>query len=88
MVNINNLMLQRHIVIPSRTISMSFQVVLNLGKLQSSHEGRISCLGLSDDGSALCTGSWDKNLKVNIPILFLVYCLQMHFHLQPSECTW
>ncbi|XP_042429242.1 guanine nucleotide-binding protein subunit beta-like [Zingiber officinale] len=40
------------------------EVVVNLGKLQSSHEGRISCLGLSDDGSALCTGSWDKNLKI------------------------
>ncbi|CAL9059978.1 unnamed protein product, partial [Musa banksii] len=41
------------------------EVVVNLGKLQNSHEGRISCLGLSADGSALCTGSWDKNLKVS-----------------------
>lgn len=40
------------------------QVVLNLGNLQNSHDGRISCLGMSSDGSALCTGSWDKNLKV------------------------
>lgn len=40
------------------------EVVLNLGSLQNSHEGRISCLGLSADGSALCTGSWDKNLKI------------------------
>ncbi|CAD5186718.1 guanine nucleotide-binding protein subunit beta-like [Musa acuminata AAA Group] len=40
------------------------EVVVNLGKLQNSHEGRISCLGLSADGSALCTGSWDKNLKI------------------------
>ncbi|KAJ3674457.1 hypothetical protein LUZ60_005073 [Juncus effusus] len=40
------------------------EVVLNLGTLQNSHEGRISCLGLSGDGSALCTGSWDKNLKI------------------------
>ncbi|CAL9180883.1 unnamed protein product, partial [Musa hybrid cultivar] len=43
------------------------EVVVNLGKLQNSHEGRISCLGLSADGSALCTGSWDKNLKVSFP---------------------
>ncbi|RZR90217.1 hypothetical protein BHM03_00018064 [Ensete ventricosum] len=43
------------------------KVVLNLGELQNSHEGRISCLGLSSDGSALCTGSWDKNLKVHFP---------------------
>ncbi|KAE9448571.1 hypothetical protein C3L33_19517, partial [Rhododendron williamsianum] len=41
------------------------KVVLNLGSLQNSHEGRISCLGLSADGSALCTGSWDTNLKVS-----------------------
>ncbi|MQL83336.1 hypothetical protein Taro_015835 [Colocasia esculenta] len=40
------------------------KVVLNLGAVQNSHEGRISCLGLSADGSALCTGSWDKNLKI------------------------
>ncbi|KAL3843462.1 hypothetical protein ACJIZ3_000865 [Penstemon smallii] len=40
------------------------RVVLNLGSLQNSHDGRISCLGLSADGSALCTGSWDANLKV------------------------
>ncbi|KAF2940587.1 hypothetical protein DAI22_03g283700 [Oryza sativa Japonica Group] len=40
------------------------EVVLNLGNLQNSHEGRINCLGLSSDGSALCTGSWDKNLKI------------------------
>ncbi|KAK1393589.1 guanine nucleotide-binding protein subunit beta [Heracleum sosnowskyi] len=40
------------------------QVVLNLGSLHNSHEGRISCLGLSADGSALCTGRWDSNLKI------------------------
>ncbi|MQM06988.1 hypothetical protein Taro_039822 [Colocasia esculenta] len=40
------------------------RVVLNLGTVQNSHEGRISCLGLSADGSALCTGSWDRNLKI------------------------
>ena len=44
----------------------SLQVVLNIGSLQDSHEDRISCLGLSADGSALCTGSWDTNLKVSI----------------------
>ncbi|KAL0386964.1 UNVERIFIED_CONTAM: Guanine nucleotide-binding protein subunit beta-1 [Sesamum radiatum] len=40
------------------------KVVLNLGSLQTSHFGRISCLGLSGDGSALCTGSWDTSLKI------------------------
>lgn len=37
-----------------------------MGSLHNSHEARISCLGLSADGSALCTGSWDANLKVSI----------------------
>ncbi|KAL0384098.1 UNVERIFIED_CONTAM: Guanine nucleotide-binding protein subunit beta [Sesamum radiatum] len=44
------------------------QVVLDLSSLQNSHDGRISCLGLSADGSALCTGSWDTNLKVSIEV--------------------
>jgi guanine nucleotide-binding protein G(I)/G(S)/G(T) subunit beta-1 len=28
------------------------------------HENRVSCLGVSGDGMALCTGSWDSVLKV------------------------
>ena len=28
------------------------------------HENRVSCLGVSPDGTALCTGSWDNTLKV------------------------
>lgn len=28
------------------------------------HENRVSCLGVSNDGMALCTGSWDSMLKV------------------------
>ncbi|PVU96378.1 hypothetical protein BB561_001226 [Smittium simulii] len=30
----------------------------------SAHDNRISCLGVSGDGEALCTGSWDSLLKV------------------------
>lgn len=30
------------------------------------HENRVSCLGVSADGMALCTGSWDSTLKVCI----------------------
>lgn len=30
------------------------------------HENRVSCLGVSSDGMALCTGSWDSTLKVSI----------------------
>mmetsp|Transcript_39423 Transcript_39423/g.101060 ORF Transcript_39423/g.101060 Transcript_39423/m.101060 type:complete len:345 (-) Transcript_39423:964-1998(-) len=28
------------------------------------HMNRVSCLGLSSDGTALCTGSWDSHLKI------------------------
>lgn len=30
----------------------------------SNHQGRVSCLGVSADGTALCTGSWDATLQV------------------------
>jgi len=28
------------------------------------HDNRVSCLGVSSDGMALCTGSWDSSLRV------------------------
>lgn len=34
------------------------------------HENRVSCLGVSSDGMALCTGSWDSMLKVCPPFSF------------------
>lgn len=51
------------------------QVVLDLGLQQDSHKNRISCLGLSADGSALCTGSWDSNLKVSVSAYHIMLCL-------------
>lgn len=30
----------------------------------AAHENRVSCLGVSGDGMALCTGSWDARLLV------------------------
>jgi len=30
----------------------------------AAHENRVSCLGVSSDGNALCTGSWDSLLKI------------------------
>ncbi|EDQ86131.1 uncharacterized protein MONBRDRAFT_38561 [Monosiga brevicollis MX1] len=30
----------------------------------AAHENRVSCVGVSDDGMALCTGSWDTTLRV------------------------
>ena len=34
------------------------------------HENRVSCLGVSVDGMALCTGSWDSTLKVRKRLMF------------------
>ena len=39
------------------------------------HENRVSCLGVSPDGTALCTGSWDFNLKVLSHCLSIVQCM-------------
>ena len=30
------------------------------------HENRVSCLNISPDGTAMCTGSWDYTLRVRI----------------------
>lgn len=31
------------------------------------HDNRVSCLGVTNDGLALCTGSWDSFLKIWVP---------------------
>lgn len=28
------------------------------------HDNRVSCLGVTEDGSAVATGSWDSFLKI------------------------
>lgn len=45
------------------------------------HENRVSCLGVSSDGMALCTGSWDSTLKVSMRnwIAILANSLQTRF---------
>lgn len=37
------------------------------------HENRVSCLGVSNDGISLCTGSWDSTV-----CLFFLLLLQLH----------
>lgn len=29
------------------------------------HENRVSCLGVSNDGISLCTGSWDSLVRIS-----------------------
>ncbi|KAL0763750.1 hypothetical protein Bca101_079901 [Brassica carinata] len=67
------------------------EVVLDLGELQDSHKNRISCLGMSADGSALCTGSWDSNLKITESLKrcgiseTTTYILAARFNASPFE---
>lgn len=32
------------------------------------HENRVSCLGVSNDGISLCTGSWDSTVCLFFPL--------------------
>lgn len=41
------------------------------------HENRVSCLGVSNDGISLCTGSWDATV-----CLFFLLLLQFHHGLE------
>jgi len=43
------------------------------------HENRVSCLGVSVDGMALCTGSWDSTLRVGILSSYLGYSADFLF---------
>jgi len=48
----------------------------------AAHENRVSCLGVSSDGMALCTGSWDSLLKVKFyhpKIYIYIYILNLNF---------
>eukprot|EP00250_Pteridium_aquilinum_P016857 c23328_g2_i1 orf=521-1639(-) len=44
--------------------TLTAKIVCNLKDLPDAHGDRVSCLGLASDGSALCTGSWDRSLKI------------------------
>ena len=50
------------------------------------HENRVSCLGVSNDGMSLCTGSWDSTVSLIILMcnfsfnrLILVFCNSSRF---------
>jgi guanine nucleotide-binding protein G(I)/G(S)/G(T) subunit beta-1 len=42
-------------------------------QLPTPHENRISCVGVTPKGDALCTGSWDTTLKVSLWCFFFAY---------------
>jgi len=35
-----------------------------LSGVLAGHDNRVSCLGVTEDGMAVCTGSWDSFLKI------------------------
>lgn len=41
----------------------------------SGHENRVSCLGVSNDGISLCTGSWDALVSLLYSCRFITYSL-------------
>lgn len=45
------------------TSLLLFLPVLPAGVL-AGHDNRVSCLGVTDDGMAVSTGSWDSFLKI------------------------
>lgn len=34
------------------------------------HDNRVSCLGVSNDGISLCTGSWDSTVSPSVHYVF------------------
>lgn len=49
----------------------------------SGHENRVSCLGVSNDGISLCTGSWDSLVCffffVSFPLSFFSHFISFLF---------
>lgn len=41
----------------------------------SGHENRVSCLGVSNDGISLCTGSWDSLVCSIISLSLIPICI-------------
>ena len=37
------------------------------------HENRVSCLGVSNDGISLCTGSWDAFVRIPPFLIVMPY---------------
>jgi guanine nucleotide-binding protein G(I)/G(S)/G(T) subunit beta-1 len=45
--------------------------------LSQAHDSHVSCLGVSPNGDALCTGSWDFNLKVSTVLRMYLYLFRV-----------
>ena len=46
------------------TTTCSDRPVCEFNIQNGGHENRVSCLGVTPNGQALCTGSWDTLLKI------------------------
>ena len=47
----------------------------------SGHDNRVSCLGVSNDGISLCTGSWDSLVRFASYVIF--HCQHLLILLRP-----
>jgi len=45
-------------------VFMVLKVFMVLTGVLAGHDNRVSCLGVTEDGMAVATGSWDSFLKV------------------------
>ena len=55
----------------NKILSVPMTIVVNVRMLTlcvagvlAGHDNRVSCLGVTEDGMAVCTGSWDSFLRV------------------------
>ncbi|PKU31177.1 guanine nucleotide-binding protein g g g subunit hypothetical protein [Limosa lapponica baueri] len=44
--------------------SLFYQIAAFTKGVLAGHDNRVSCLGVTDDGMAVATGSWDSFLKI------------------------
>lgn len=51
----------------------------------SGHENRVSCLGVSNDGISLCTGSWDSLVSFQNPGFVPLIAMLTHESLSYSS---
>ena len=58
----DTLRLERAGKLPSGTLFLIFDFIL-IGVL-AGHDNRVSCLGVTEDGMAVATGSWDSFLRI------------------------
>ena len=50
--------------VSSNSVCVCVCVCVRVAGVLAGHDNRVSCLGVTDDGMAVATGSWDSFLKI------------------------